>query len=723
MDRLQTNGNAVAALPGTTAIPKQTADTRDGRSLLRLFERRLKVMIAVFAGFVLLVVVASLLSPKSYTTVVKLIAGTTGTSNGNASPDSALPILNALLLANGNQSAETYAELFQETPVAQQVIQNLGLKTSPGKLLKNVSIQPVTNTPILALAVTWSDPVTSAKIANEFGTVVISRQRDLIAAQAISAIGFLSKELPTAQKRLTDAQTALAAYETSHNIADISTQTQGLISALSAIDARVGQEQVDQRQAAAQLATVQSQLNVTPANINGQTSIDPNPVRAQLDGQLAQVDVQLDTARRQYTEKYPAVTALENQRAELQRQIAVTPATVVAASNTVPNPVYQQLEQLAAQLRAQIASAHSQISTLRSQRVAMHPSLAKLPKEAAQLADLERAQKSAETVYSALQSKYDNASVAKSTALSDVTVTQPATAAGALVRPNLLLNTLVAILVGAILAITTAYVMDFFDRKARDQEDVEQELALAPLASVPLIQLKDGALVQPWVKALTIESFWQLLMSVRYSLDHPVRSLSITSPTQGDGKSTVALNTAIAMAEFDPYILLVDSDMRRPSIHRMLGLKNDVGLSDFLAGTKDLSDVIRQTRYPGLDVITSGTNAPNPLKLLESGRFDALMERALERYRCVIFDSAATTATFDPAVVSLRTDGTIFVVSSGVTDLRKAKEALKRFEQVGVRNILGFVLNRVAPTHIDYSGYYLGQGNASAVGQSMITSG
>ncbi len=263
--------------------------------------------------------------------------------------------------------------------------------------------------------------------------------------------------------------------------------------------------------------------------------------------------------------------------------------------------------------------------------------------------------------------------------------------------------------------------MDFFDNRVKDERNVETELALPTLASIPLVKMRDGVAALPWVRALTIESFLQLVTSIRYASDYPVRSLSITSPTQGDGKSTVALNMAIAMAEIEPLVLLLDADLRRPSLHAKLRMKNDRGLSDILVGTKKLEEVVQRTKYPGLDIVASGTSAPNPLKLLQSNRMDELITHALEKYRCIIFDGAACNATFDSAVVSRKVDGTVMVVSAGLTDLRFAKRSLRRLEQVGVKNILGFVLNRVEPKQRDYSGYYLEPSKSSAAEEPMIT--
>jgi capsular exopolysaccharide synthesis family protein len=696
--------------------------TQQLNGIVRTLQRRIRPMLAIFFGFIALVVIFTLLVPKSYTTDVKLIAGgSNGVSSGSDSANSELPVLNALLAASGVQSAETFVELFQESPVAQQVSQNLGLRMSPQALLKHVSVKPITNTSIIDLSVTWSNPKTSALVANEFGKVVVDRQRQLVASQAQQAIDFLSTQLPQASKTMHDAQAKLASFEATHHIADINAQTQADISTLATMDGKIAQTQADQQQAKAQLASVQSQLGHTPQSITGGTTVSTNPVVQQLNTQLSQVQVQLKTAEQQYTDQHPQVIALKQQVQQLKSQIAHEQATVVANTNTVPNPLYQQLLQQQAQYQSQIAADEAQLSVLTKQRDDMNPRLQKLPAQAAALADLQRNSQSAQDVYTALQQKYNNANVARDTALSNVTVTEPASASTAHVSPNLILNVAIGIVLGIALALVGAFVLDYLDGSIKDDREVEEELALPSLAQIPLVRMRNGVAVLPWVRTLTIESFLQLVTSIKYASDQKLETLVVTSPAQGDGKSTISVNIALAMAELEPRVLLIDADLRRPSIHTKLHSKNERGLSDLLVGRARLTEVAQRTKYPGLDILTSGTPTPNPIKLLESSRMDDLFREASEHYRCVVVDTAALNVNLDAAVVSRKADGTIVVLSANQTDLRDAKGALRRLQQVGVKNVLGFVLNRVSPRRSDYGAYELGPGDSDIEEEPMIT--
>lgn len=692
------------AITGTVEPTLETQRERDLGSLWRTLARRRTAVLRIFVGFVILMLVGTLLWPKQYMTDIKVITGNSNTSGASA-PDSQLPVLNALMLAGGGNTAETYAELFKETPVVQRVIDELNLKTSPRELLNKVVVKPVTNTAILDVGVTWSDPKTSAAIANAFGQAIVDRQRDLVSSQARAALDALKSQMPLAQQRMNDAQGKLSQFEAAHRIADIDAQTKSTIDSLAALDAKISSVQADRSQSQAQLSSSQGQLSRMSPTITGSTQVSQNPVVGQLQQQLANVDVQLRQAQGEFTDQHPTVIALKQQKDQLQRAIAQQQQTVVAGNTQVPNPVYQQLRQQSATYQAQIAADAAQITELQRQRSVMVPALASLPSQTAQLADLQRNAKAAQDVYTALQQKYVNAQVASETAISDVTITQPASAHEAQVRPSLLLNFLISLVLGAVLGVTGALLLDYFDNSIKDERQVEEELALPQLGAIPLVQLRNGEPVVPWVKALALESFLQLVTNTKYATDERLRSLAVVSPMQGDGKSTIALNIALALNEIEGPVLLVDADLRRPSLHAKLRLANERGLSDILVGQATLDQAIQIDEKSGLAILTSGTATPNPLKLLESPRFEALMEELQQRFQTVVFDGAALQGNVDSAVLARRVSGTILVVSHGSTDLRQASGAMKRLQRMGVRNILGFVLNRVEARRDDYTFY------------------
>jgi polysaccharide biosynthesis transport protein len=714
------------------SAPAEAPPEFEWSRLWQALNRRRRIFTYVAAGTFLLIAAYTLFMPRTYTTHVKLIAGNGGPGGGaNASTNTTVPLLNALLAATGVQSSETYAELFQENPVANAVIDELKLPMTSGQLLGHVKVIGIVNTNVLDLAVTWSNPDMSAKVANAFAGAFVEHERSLVGNQADDAIKTLTAQLPAAQTRATTANAALTTFQAKNEMADLQTQTQNTMNAAASLDAKANQTEVDRGQAQAQVSSIASQLQHMGPTVPGQTEVEPNPVLNQLQQQLAQATVQLQVAEQQYTDQHPTVIGLKRQQAELQHEIAVTPATVVAQANTMPNPVYVQMSQQAAIARAQVASDSAQLAQLNRQRAQMRPQLAALPGKATTLLALQRDAKLADDVVTALQQKLNDANISKATALSDVTVTAPAQANEASQRPDLVVNLAIGAFSSLALGVIVTLLVFVFDRRIRDESQIEDELDLPVLASVPQLDAlqrlpgsghpastdlaTEASDDEPWLRSFAVESFLQLVTALRYSatVDKRMRCITVTSPSQGDGKSTVALNTAITMAHIEPRVLLIDADLRRPSLHDKFNRELGRGLSDVLVGTTDLRDAVQQTQHEGLDLLTSGTRTPNSVKLIQSQRFDQLLDELLETYQTVIIDAPALMPVVDAAILAAKADGTVLVVAIDSTDSHDVRRSLAKLQGMGVTNVIGTVANRVRPNRsaIDED-YFFVAGNA-----------
>jgi capsular exopolysaccharide synthesis family protein len=389
------------------------------------------------------------------------------------------------------------------------------------------------------------------------------------------------------------------------------------------------------------------------------------------------------------------VKALKYQVTELRNLMAKTPQTIVATNNLVANPVRQALTQQVATLRAQIASDEAQVNALNAQKSIAIPAIRELPKRTATLLNLKRTAKQDEDVYNALSQKYNEARIAQTTALSDVSVIARANPNEAEVHPKLLINLAVGFLLALFLGIVGVFAAERLDRTVKTEEDVVQRLALPVLTSIPQLPARGSG--PKWLQVATIDSFLQLVTSLRYASSERLATIAFTSGDARDGKSLVALRTAIAIAELEPRVLIIDSDLRLPSLHTKLEFPLEPGLSDVLVGTVSFEDALRPTPHAGLDVVTAGTPVPNAFALLQSAAFERFLREARSRYHTVIVDTPACGAVVDAAVVCGRVDGTVYVVAAQQTDVELADRGLTRLRAAGVRNVVGAVLNKVPP--------------------------
>lgn len=217
-----------------------------------------------------------------------------------------------------------------------------------------------------------------------------------------------------------------------------------------------------------------------------------------------------------------------------------------------------------------------------------------------------------------------------------------------------------------------------------------------------------GLITLAMPSSLSSEQFRTLRTNIQFSMvDKKLKSLAVLSATSAAGKSTVAANLAVTFALQGNQVLLVDCDLRRPSVHREFGIHNDEGLTNLLANHvgKSIDDYLHTSEVPGLSILTGGPVPPNPAELLSSNRMKQLETDVAERFDLVIYDTPPLLGFTDGQILSGRVDGSIFVVHFGEDtkeDVVKASDSLKMVNA----NVLGVVYNRVPGGQKEHSYYY-----------------
>ena len=209
-------------------------------------------------------------------------------------------------------------------------------------------------------------------------------------------------------------------------------------------------------------------------------------------------------------------------------------------------------------------------------------------------------------------------------------------------------------------------------------------------------------------KAVVSEQFKTIRTNINFSMpDKDLKTLLITSATPSEGKSTISSNVAVVFAQEGKKVLLVDADMRKPTVHHTFKLNNTLGLANLLTRQAVLEEVIQPTDLENLQVMTSGPIPPNPAELLTSQMMATIMETLAQAYDVVIFDAPPILSVTDAQILSNKCDGTILVVSSGTAEkvsVVKAKEALVASQA----NIVGVVLNNFKLERDHYYYQYYG---------------
>lgn len=313
-----------------------------------------------------------------------------------------------------------------------------------------------------------------------------------------------------------------------------------------------------------------------------------------------------------------------------------------------------------------------------------------------------------EASYSSLLSSLEELRLSEVQTSDNIVLATPAQVPEDPVRPRPLLNGLLAALVGAMLAVGAALLIEYLDDTVKTPEDVRDVSTLPTLAGVMAL---NGTTPQRRMIAATdprspqAEAYRVLRTNLQFtSLDKPLRSLLISSPGPGEGKSTTVANLGIVMAQAGNRVLLIDADLRRPTLHKLFQLPNGVGLTTALFQIDQPVDwCIQDTGQANLSVLTTGPIPPNPAELLGSERMHQFLQQLEQTYDFLLIDSPPVLAVTDAAILSNQADGIVLVVSAGVTRFDMLARAMERLDSVGGRP-LGVVLNRLTERASD--GYY-----------------
>lgn len=307
-----------------------------------------------------------------------------------------------------------------------------------------------------------------------------------------------------------------------------------------------------------------------------------------------------------------------------------------------------------------------------------------------------------------------------------VVVEQRASVPAKPVVPKTIRNLATGLGLGVLLGIGLAVVRDLLDNTVKGQEVIEQITKVGLVGSIPLDKdrRKEPAIHFDGNSSAIAEAFRKLRTNLQFlSVDNPPRVIVITSSIPGEGKSTTAINVALALAEAGHKVVLVDGDMRRPMLGSYLNVIGTVGLSTVLIGKATLAEVLQETEFPGLTVLTSGANPPNPSELLGTLAAKKLVSELRSQFDYVIFDSSPLLAVTDAAILATNCDGVLIMARFGESKREQLTQSVRNLEGVGA-SLLGavFTMTPIRGNSAYNYGYY-GYGSSSPTtpsGQSKV---
>lgn len=578
---------------------------------------------------------------------------------------------------------------------------------------RSLRVDPVKDSRIVTLTASSTNPQFAALLANTAARVYVEGNLEARLSHSAGAATWLGDEYGDLTHQLNKAQQVLLEFKTKNNIVavsleddqnELSGRRKKLADELNTVEIKLIALRAEREQYAA-LRAGDPTTELTPGAGDGPVTIKLKELYLDQYGTLLEL-------KGKYLEKHPVVIAQQSRvdsiRQDLLRETALAQKTVEAN--------YQTLLKQSKDLRAALDATTKQALSLES-KATEYNNLRR---------DLERLIKLSDHV----GGREQETSLAAHLKTNNVRVLDSAMVPGSPIAPNVPQAVMVALLVSLVAAVGIALLMETLDNTVKSQEDIEKTTGAAFLGMVPTInaaeeQEKDippamaelvrtGSHRDLYVLSHPKSSVAECCRSIRTNLlfmspDKPTATMLVTSAGPQEGKTTVATNLAITLAQSGLKVLLVDTDMRRPRLHKAFGVPSTPeGLSKAVVGGCDVFSVIRETGIQNLHLLPCGACPPNPAELLHAERFRKIVADLSSKYDRVIFDSPPVGAVTDAAILARLTQGTILVAKAHQTTRESLTRTFRQISGAGGVNILGCVLNNLdlSKPGYGYQNYY-----------------
>ena len=677
--------------------------------------RRKFTILSIIAAALVAGVVATLLMSPEYTARTQLEIAREQKQITNVEG------LEAPSAAQDNEFYATQYALLQTRPVAERVARDLRLESndeffashgvdaeqveeaSKGNgrarrelavdlLLKHVTISPVRTSRLVDILYSSQSPEISARVADAWARAFIAVSMDREFASTADARKFLEQRLASLKARLEQSERQAVAYAANKGIValDQTRDAEGnTLGNRTLASANLDALNTALNEAIAERVKAQSEVGGGGAN---STEALASPTLASLRQQRAAAAAEAAKLSVQFEPEYPALRALNQQVRSLDAAIATETGRIGGSRSQT----YRQALEREQALRSQVARLQGELTD--QSRASIQYNIYQRD------ADTNR------QLYDALLQRYKEIGVAGTVGVNNIAIVEPAQVPTSPSSPNLMLNILLSLLAGILLALAVTVALEQIDEGIRVPMQVQSRLNLPLIGVTPSLvgqtvteELRDN-------KSFLYEAYFSARSNLAFTTHHGFpRSLSVTSTRPGEGKSSTAFALASILGRLGKRVLLLDADMRSPRVHVVTETGvNEVGLSNYLSGNDDWRGMVQSTDFPLLSIISGGPIPPSAAELLSGDRFGALIADLLGEYDHVLVDSPPILGLSDAPVISRAVEGCVLVVEAEGVAVRGIRSSIERLRMVGA-HIFGVILTKVDQKTDGY-GYGYGYG-------------
>jgi capsular exopolysaccharide synthesis family protein len=615
-----------------------------------------------------------------------------------------------------------------ETALARSPEESARLSPLVDVLAGNLTVDPVEGTRMLTVSFRHSDPALAAAVVNTVAEVFKQYSSKSKNQKYTDTSAWLDTRTRELRAKVEQAEQALADYTSSHNIFSTDGRENLTTEKLSRLHTQATQAETERILKQSLYEEVKlGRLAQLP-----EAFADPKTVALQTRlGELQTQEAQLSV---KFGPENPRVTEVQKQVATIQRQIE------------------EGRKMLAEKLKADYERAVRDEISLKSALEQAKTEAAQQSQSAIQFSILKQNVETAKALYTDFLQKTNQASIQVADQQKNVEVIEPAGVPVAPVGPKRLRTILIGLLVSLTFGVGLAFAIEYLNNTIKTVDDIDRYVNLPALAVIPAMNGGTARLLstrkesasqalsvngssqatrqaQAMIHLLTADNhslFAEAYRGLRTSVllsaaGSPPKTILFTSSQPGEGKTTTTVNTAIALAQLGVSVLIIDADMRRPTVHKVFGVDHAHGLSTYLSREVEIDGLIQKLPIPNLSLMTCGPIPPNPAELVSSEKMKDLLSVLETRYDHILIDSPPLINVTDPVVLSTLVQGVILVVHGGRSKRAIVSRARRELTGVGAK-IFGVVLNNVDLKREGYDDYYYYRYHSNYYGQERAGS-
>ncbi|MBM4348600.1 MAG: polysaccharide biosynthesis tyrosine autokinase [Deltaproteobacteria bacterium] len=562
------------------------------------------------------------------------------------------------------------------------------------QFLAKLKIEPIRNSRLVKIHFDSDYPELSTKVSNTLAASYIQQSLETRFVATQQAKEWLTGQLDDLKAKVERSDEALQTFGSKHDIISLEEKENVIMQRLTGLNETLTKAE-SERMAKEALYRQTKELNFDslPSLLENKLIMDLKQAHIQLEGQYMKLS-------ETFKPEYPEMVRLKQQ------------------IKTVEKRLDAEINKIITGIKNDYESSLRKESLLRRAFEQQKSRVMEMKEKAIQYNILKREADTNKELYKGLLQRMKEAGVSAGIMASNIQIVDQAELPTKPYKPNKRLNLLLAAVVGLFLGVGLAFFFEYLDNTVKNSEDVEQLVRLPSFGLVPEIsherrkRLEKGTsypvelVTHGHPKSLLSEAYRSIRTSILLSFsEKPPKRILITSPNPGEGKTTAVINTAIALSQTGAKVVIIDTDMRNPRIHKIFAEENGAGFSTFLSGHADLESIVKKTEIPNLFYIPSGPIPPNPSELIGSTIFKNALDSLGDRFDHIVCDSPPVLGFADSLILSNSVDGVILLVVGGKTPRETLQRTKEILQQVNAK-ILGVVINRVDIHRSDYGYYY-----------------